>query len=356
MKHRNALGGLMVLGLLLVGLGSVDRDVRIRPIRDAVGFCWQADQADRLAAFLQACETAPLPALPKVPFLGGIVPHDDHLYAGKVSFDLLSRVEAADVMIIGVTHSGVRKALGDPQGRIILEGYDGWQGPYGPVTISPLRAELKKQLRADSWMESDEAHRLEHAIEGLIPLLQHRQRQLQITPVMITAMPAERMKDLTSELAGVVQAYLTRTGRRPGYDFCVLISADGNHYGPDFDNLDFGSGREGHAKALAYDHQLLDDLTQGALTPVKVTRLRQALWGEQYTGRGRVLWCGKYSIPFGLSLLLDLYGPDRCLQPLLLSYSDTFTQGTLPFRGSDLGITAPFSLEHWVSFFSVAVY
>lgn len=330
-------------------------DKKVRPVRDAVGFCWQADETDRLCGFLQArLNQAVIRKIPQ-PVLAGIVPHDDYLYAGEVSYRLFSRVEASEVLIIGVTHGTVRKAINNPEGVLILDSYSHWHGPYGPVAVSPLRERLKSGLAAGSWLESDQAHSLEHSIEALIPLLQKDRPDLTITPVMVTAMPEPRMAVLAAELARLVRVYLAETGKRPGHDFAVLISADGNHYGKDFDNLKFGAGRIAHQAAVACDHALLDELTAGTLNRQRVQTLCSRLWGSDYRGNGQVLWCGKYSIPFGLLLSLELYAGSE-LEPVQLGYADTFSRGVLPFHDSDLGITAPFSLEHWVSFFSLAFY
>lgn len=40
---------------------------------------------------------------------------------------------------------------------------------------------------------------------------------------------------------------------------------------------------------------------------------------------------------------------------ILLKYSDTYDGGVLPLAGTGMGTTAPFSLKHWVGFFSAAL-
>ena len=344
---------LCLILLLATKLPAVDK--KVRPVRDPVGFCWQADETDRLVAFLESRMEEKVHSTKSGLLLAGIVPHDDFLYAGAVTWALLSEVKVPEVLIIGVTHGTVRKAVGDPREVLILESFSHWHGPYGLVPVSPLRERMKAGLGKESWIESDQAHALEHSVESLIPLLQNRRRDLTITPVMVTAMTGERMSELAKELAGVVRAYLAETGKKLGRDLLILISADGNHYGKDFDNLEFGVGRAAHRAAVEYDHQLLNGLTGGVLNRERIDSLSVRLWGSDDLGRGKVLWCGKYSIPFGLKLLLEL-GGEGLPSPRLLAYADTFSQGVLPFHHSDLGLTAPFSLEHWVSFFSVAVY
>ena len=40
----------------------------------------------------------------------------------------------------------------------------------------------------------------------------------------------------------------------------------------------------------------------------------------------------------------------------LFRYSDTYSEGVLPLKKAGFGITAPYSLKHWVGFFSAGFY
>jgi len=40
----------------------------------------------------------------------------------------------------------------------------------------------------------------------------------------------------------------------------------------------------------------------------------------------------------------------------VFKYSDTWTGGVLPVKGTMMGITASYSLRHWVGFFSAGFY
>jgi hypothetical protein len=42
----------------------------------------------------------------------------------------------------------------------------------------------------------------------------------------------------------------------------------------------------------------------------------------------------------------------RGLKGRVFRYSDTYSEGVLPLKKAGFGITAPFSLKHWVGFFS----
>jgi hypothetical protein len=47
---------------------------------------------------------------------------------------------------------------------------------------------------------------------------------------------------------------------------------------------------------------------------------------------------------------------DRRLPGKIFQFSDTYTGGVMPLKKAGLGITAPFSLKHWVSFFSAGYF
>ena len=54
-----------------------------RPIRDNVGFTWDAHQMERLVDYLNEIETAPPPPSNIV---AAIAPHDDYMYAARVYY------------------------------------------------------------------------------------------------------------------------------------------------------------------------------------------------------------------------------------------------------------------------------
>ena len=207
-------------------------------------------------------------------------------------------------------------------------------------------------------MENPQAHLLEHSIEALLPFLQHVRRDVAITPVMVSAMDRETMGKQARNLAGVLCRYLEDRHLVLGKDVAILISADGNHYGPDFDNLTFGPGRKGHEAAIRNEREVLDRLVRVPLAEHQVDQVLTQLWGADFRAPGRLQWCGKFPIPLGLLLLVELNHNGVLPRPpalSLLAHGDTFSDGVLPFRGSDLGLTAPFSLQHWVSFFSLGI-
>ncbi|NOY22876.1 MAG: AmmeMemoRadiSam system protein B [Acidobacteria bacterium] len=318
-----------------------------RPVRDPIGYVWSPNSMNRLMDYLLAgCHSdAQLPSL-----VAGICPHDDFLYAGPVYLPLMRRIHAKEVIVFGVTHHDVRMAMKDPKNVLILDAYDSWKGPYGPMAISPLREFLKEKLSSKEYMVSNKAQALEHSIEGMVPFLQYFNRNIKLMPVMVTGMSFERMERLSSKLANIIVAYMKKNDLKPGKDVFFLISSDANHYGEDFHNTVFGTGEQGHEKAVANDWRIARKFLSGKVTVKKIHSVIGA------TENGKALWCGHFSIPFGMLTTMKVLwalAPSKEMAGQVLGYADTYSNGPIPLRKSGFGVTAPFSLQHWVGHLSM---
>ncbi|MCX8160739.1 MAG: AmmeMemoRadiSam system protein B [Candidatus Saccharicenans sp.] len=364
-KHliHGAVMTLLVLAAMIPASGLLsgspdilkDQPKNIRPVRDDVGFCWKAESMRILVDYLAAQEKE---TFKSDGLVAAISPHDDYLYAGRLYYPLFNIIRAKEAVIFGVTHGTVRNEIKGLDSLLILDDYQLWPGVLKPVEISPLRSYLRKHLRAEYFTVNNRAHELEHSIEALIPFLQYFNPDIKITPIMVAPMPLDKMKEISGELARVITAYLKENGLRPGRDIFFLISADGNHYGKDFNNLAFGEGQEAWEKALAFDRNLIDNYLTGRISEKKVAGLTGELWGKTYLDYKSSYWCGKYSIPFGLltvrQVMRRMAGSN--VRGELIRFSDTYSEGVLPLKKIGLGTTAPFSLRHWVSFCSIAYY
>lgn len=327
----------------------------VRPVRDDVGFCWQRPQMKRLWDLLAAAERQDFPVRDLV---AGISPHDDYLYAGRVYYPLFKKLRTREAVIFGVTHGAVRKEIGDPHHILLLDEYRSWSGLSREVSISPLREWLKKHLPKGDYAVSNQAHALEHSIEALVPFLQYNNPDIQITPIMVTAMPFERMNELSERLAAVLAGYMREKNLQPGRDIFFLISADANHYGLDFNNIPFGEDEKAHALGTEQDLRFAGAAFNGLLNEQKILALTRELWGATYLDYSNTYWCGKYDIPFGLltiSKTMEKFSGRR-LRGRIFRYSDTYSEGVLPLKKAGFGITAPYSPKHWVGFVSAGFY
>ena len=327
----------------------------MRPVKDDVGYCWQRPQMERLLDYLA---TANKDDFPDRDLVAGIAPHDDYLYAGATYYPLFTKLKTKEAVIFGVTHGTVRKEIGDPQNILILDEYSSWSGLGGEVKISPLREWIKQRLPKDDYSVSNQAHALEHSIEAQMPFLQYFNPDIRITPIMVTAMPWERMNELAERLATVLAGYIKGKNLQPGRDIFFLISADANHYGRDFNNIPFGEDEAAHRHGIEQDRCFAQAAFSGPLREEKLFDLTKELWGATYKDYRNTYWCGKYDIPFGLLVISKTMQKTMGLglKGQVFRYADTYSDGVIPLKKAGLGITAPFSLKHWVGFFSAGFY
>lgn len=327
----------------------------VRPVKDNVGYCWQRPQLQRLLNYLAAADRQDFPVSNLV---AGISPHDDYLYAGRIYYPLFKKLRTREAMIFGVTHGTVCKEINDPQNILILDEYPSWSGLGQEVKISPLREWLKKYLPKEDYTVSNKAHALEHSIEAMIPFLQYNNPEIKITPIMVTAMPFEKMDELSERLSTVLAAYMKENKLQPGKDIFFLISADANHYGRDFNNIPFGEDEKAHRQGTEQDRRIAQTAFSGPLSNKKIQDLTKELWGATYKDYRNTYWCGKYDIPFGLLTISKTMQKtvSRGLKGKIFRYSDTYSEGVMPLKKAGFGITAPFSLKHWVGFFSAGFY
>ena len=188
-----------LITLIILSIGSVYPQ-EVRPVCDDVGFCWQGDRFDIFINWLD--KNCSDDKFESENLIAGISPHDDYLYAGKVYYPLYKLINAKEVVIFGVTHGTVRKAINDPKNVLIFDEFYKWKGPYRDVEISPLRDIIKHKLNPQNYLVNNTAQSLEHSIEALIPFIQHYNRDVKITPIMVTGMSLEKMDSLSTKLAG----------------------------------------------------------------------------------------------------------------------------------------------------------
>jgi MEMO1 family protein len=317
----------------------------VRPIKDDVGYCWTHKEMNNLINYLEKNEKEKLQLKT---FVAGISPHDDYLYAGRVYYPLYKNLKVKEVVIFGVTHATVRKEIGDPKNVLILDNYDEWRGLDKNIYISPLREFIKHNLDTNCYIVSNKAHELEHSIEAQIPFLQFFNPRIKITPIMITAMSFDRMDTISQQLSDIIIKYIKKNKMVIGEDIAFIISSDANHYGKDFNNVPFGEDKKAHKAGVKKDIEIAEKCLEKGVTPKKIRDFTE----EMKT----VVWCGKYSIPFGLLTVNQInknFG-NKELTGNILKYADTYSNGVIPLKGASIGTTAPFSLKHWVGFLSAA--
>ncbi|MCW8984926.1 MAG: AmmeMemoRadiSam system protein B, partial [Thermoanaerobaculales bacterium] len=275
---------------------------RVRGQMDTTGFVVEEAPAEDVVATAVSLEHESLAAQDQrlgmtegQGFIGGICPHDDHLYASRVYVHLTERITAPRVLLIGVFH---RAQSWELQDRIVFDAFDAWHGPWGKIEIDPIREELVASLRPESFVIDNVMHCREHSLEAILPFLQRGHPDRTIVPILVPHMGWDRMTELTDELSTALASIMQENGWRLGTDIAVVVSSDAVHYGPDFNHAPFGTDTEAYDRAVARDLQLVDENLSGPLESAKLHRLLEALVDPE-TLEYRLPWCGRFSIPFG---------------------------------------------------------
>ncbi len=151
----------------------------------------------------------------------------------------------------------------------------------------------------------------------------------------------------------MIKKYIKLKHYKPGKDIFFLISNDANHYGEDFNNYPFGLDSAAHKLATNKDKEIIEMNLACKITKDKIKKLTRCIW-EDY-GSGTPLWCGRYPIVFGLMTINKIVSElwKKNITGHLIKYSDTLTEGKLPFSPTRMGFTAPVSEKHWVGFYSL---
>jgi AmmeMemoRadiSam system protein B len=336
---------------------------RIRQPRDLVGYTHTSDGISRVVAHALEAEADRLEENRRLfglddatALAAAVSPHDDYLYAQQVYVHCYPYLKASHVVLIGVAH----RARNQPacEGRLVFEDFEAWHGPYGPLSISPLRASLLAELPPeDVWMDRA-LHGDEHSIEGMIPFLQHFNREAEIVPILVPYMSWDRLSELADRTADALSRIMSDRDLKLGEDVAILISADCVHYGDEgWDGrsfADFGSDGRAYDQAVARDRSLVLDCLIDEISRDGMKRFFERVVSEDYH-EYKVTWCGRFSIPFGLSTLIHLSEKLGEAAPVgnLLRYGTTLDPGRTDPGVADLGVTAPANLHHWVGFAAI---
>lgn len=343
--------------LILISPFTILHSQTVRPITDSIGFCWKADEMNNLISFLSK-EEGGTSHQKSNNLVAAISVHDDYLYAGKIYYPLYKNIRTKEVVIFGVTHGSVRKAMGSLSNILILDEFDQWRGPFKNVGISPLREIIKSKLPKDDFLISNKAQCIEHSIEAVVPFLQYYNRDIKITPIMVTQMPFERMEDVSNRLAQIILHYIRANNLVPGKDIFFLISNDANHYGEDFGNSPYGMDANAHTRATENDRRIIRQNLVGEINEAGIKKLTEEIWPDSTNIKPIPLWCGRYPMTLGLltvTKILDDLGTGT-LHGNHFNYSDTFTEKVLPIKNTSMGVTAVFSYKHWCGWFTEGFY
>lgn len=324
--------------------------------KDGVGY---ARTDEQMTEAWNLSESGPSPLCFNEEVTGGalavIAPHDDYIYAGRVYRAIVPALKAKTVVIIAPFHRwrdfGVR-------GKLVFDSYKTWRTPDGEVPVSKLRGTMIAGLTAPEYVIDNTMHDAEHAVEGPLYWLRRSNPSVEIVPILVTPMDYETMNQILYDLGMAVGNYMEFSGQKVGTDVAFLISADAVHYGPDFNYTPYGAGgTEAYLKAVEDDKLIASRLLSGTVNERRVKAIFERFQDPRAPETSKVTWCGRFAIPFGLSLTSQLFkglngkgeGKGLVCYGRPIAYSTSVGAPSLP-SVTGLASTAPSNLYHFVGY------
>ena len=318
----------------------------IRKPADEIGYAWKANTQYRIMDYIKENESSNHEPTLLDNCVGGIFPHNDHLFTQDDYYSLLEMAsDVKHIVVFGVSHYGKQMKQKGFINCVVLDSFKQWQSTYRPIKISPLRDKIIKEGDPDCMVVDNDTHAKEHSIEALLPGLQYFNKDINLVPILVNQMDFDSMDVVSEKLSTIITDYIKENKLTLGKDILFFISSDSSHYGSDFNNTPFGNGEEGHRKGREADLKIINEHLQGPLQRKKIKNFTE----EKVVKSG---WCGRYSIPFGMLVIDKVWGKlgnKTQLNGNLICYSDTLTKGVIPVKDTkELGITGPFNTNHWV--------
>ncbi len=346
--HRIVITTFLFLLPILIGFGQE----RIRPVVDTIGFAQYDWQMDSIVSRLNAR----IEPLAKESWKAVIAPHDDYKYAGEVTFQALSGINAGTVILFGVAHKASSFKLED---KIVFGSFSHWDAPYGKIPVSAIREDLMDRLPGDMWVVHDSMQMVEHSLEALNPFLQRQNLELQIIPILVPYMDYKRIDEISGHLSKALQEILKERNLVFGEDVAIVISNDAVHYGDEDwggkNIAPFGTDAAGNGKAVQFDRQIIQECLTGAINPKKVKGFVNYTVMESDHREYKWTWCGRYAIPMGLMTANKLNNKlyNQPLNGIFLNYATSIDHELFPVEDLGMGTTAPANQHHWVGFAAI---
>ena len=322
----------------------------IRHVHDTIGFAqydWQMDSIYNRLGIKDSKNNLSWKAV--------ISPHDDYKYAGRLYYESLKGINANTIILIGVAH---RARNFDLQDKIIFGDYTHWQSPYGDLKVSDLNVVIRNNMNETNFIVHDSMQALEHSLEAIVPFLHRKNPDLEIIPILVPYIDYEMITSASMDLAEAVKKVLESNNLSYGNDIAIVISNDAVHYGDEEwsgDLAPFGTDDAGTEKARLMDVEIVETCLSDAITPEKIKRFTEYTVQHDDYKEYKWVWCGRYSVPFGLSFAnnLNLLIDDQPLQGEFMHYQSSIDHELIKVEDLGMGTTAIATQRHWVAYASI---
>ncbi|NJO91307.1 MAG: AmmeMemoRadiSam system protein B [Chloroflexia bacterium] len=285
-----------------------------------------------------------------------ICPHDDYAYAGGLYSKTLNGIKAKTIVLVGVAHKARNFDLTD---KLVFGSFDYWKGVYGNIKVSAFRNELVKKLAEDIYVVHDSMMIIEHSLEAITPFLQVKNKDIEIIPLLVPYMKNDDMITMSLALAKALQEVMQKHNLQYGKDLAIVISNDAVHYGNvDWGGKDmapFGVDSTGNEKARKMDLEIIKNCLEGEVLTSKVKQFTDYTVQQDDYKEYKWVWCGRYSVPFGLLLANNLNEliEQQPLTGTVVDYRTSLNNKHLKVNDLGMGTTAPANNAHWVGYVGV---
>jgi MEMO1 family protein len=358
---------LLITSCILLGSCQPDKHQDRRIPVDTIGFAQYGWQMDSLISRIErnrktVSDSGKLPfdssyfsasrLNPNTEILAAISPHDDYSYAGPLYQSVLHYFNTPLVILFGVAHKARMMGI---ENKIVFGKTEYWKAPYGDIKVSSIQDEIITRLDTADYLIDDSLSRVEHSLEALLPFLQYHNRDLEIIPILVPAMPFNRMQDISGQLAEAIDEVLGEDDQTWGKGYSFVISSDAVHYGDEGwggkNFALFGTNTEGYTKALSRENFLMDTLLSGQVNLSKLEQFTHCTVQDTSYRDYRWTWCGRYSIPFGLATVEKLAELQSIgVEGTRVGYLTSIDHNRIKVEDLGMGLTAPASLHHWVGY------
>jgi AmmeMemoRadiSam system protein B len=335
---------------------NIDKEssvLKVRQQKDTIGFAQYAWQMDSVMARISSDDKVSTSKTYKTV----ICPHDDYAYAAGLYNKTLAGIKAKTIILIGVAHYARDFHL---KNKIIFGSYEQWKSPYDGIKLSPFRNELIQKLKKESYVVHDSIIQKEHSLEAITPFLQKNNKDVEILPILIPTMTFENMEIFSEELSEALSKIMANNGLSFGNDIAIVISNDAIHYGDEgwngFNFAPFGSDDKGNEKAKQKDLTIIKNCLEDELYTSKIKLFNQYTVNQEDYHRYSWVWCGRYSIPFGLLFANKLNGKlnNSNLNGSLIDWRSSLHNQHIEVIDIGMGHTAPANSKHWVAFTGIS--
>ena len=311
--------------------------MKLRPIHNTQGYAqydWQMDSIYKRFQIEDRSNT--------LNWKAAISPHDNYKFAGRLYYESLKGINAKHIILIGVAHRARNFNLQD---KIIFGTFTHWKSPFGNLKVSEIQSEIINMLPEEVYVVHDSMQVLEHSLEAIIPFLHKKNRNVEIVPILIPYINYETIDKISADLAKVVQAILKEKNWEFGKDLAVVISNDAVHYGDEEWSANlapYGTDSIGTQKARQHDLKIIDSSLTGNISSNKIKKFTEYTVEKKDYKEYKWVWCGRYSVPFGLSFAnkLNILTHNTSLKGTFLDYETSIDHELLYVE--DLGMKATF--------------